>query len=65
MLAIKGDKYMVILTEPIKAITTGLIIICCILAAKNYWKVKNTDAFMWVLVALFLCVDDLSRSLRT
>jgi hypothetical protein len=65
MLTIKGYEYMVILTDLIKAIITGLIIICCILAAKNYWKVKNTDAFMWVLVALFLCVDDLSRSLQT
>jgi hypothetical protein len=58
------NKYMVTITDPIRTTMIGLLIICCILGARNYWKVKNTDAFMWVLVAFSLCVDALYKPLQ-
>lgn len=55
---------MVTVTDPVRTIITGLLIICCLLALRHNWKVKNTDAFMWVLVTFFLCIDALYKSLQ-
>lgn len=52
----RRNKYMVTVTDPIEVIIAGLTIVYCVLVSKYYWKVKNTDAFMWVLVTFFWCV---------
>jgi hypothetical protein len=55
---------MVTATDPIGVIISVLLITCCLLALRHHWKVRNTDAFMWALVAFFLCVDILYKSLQ-
>jgi len=54
---------MLKVADPFVAIISGLTIICCIIAFKHYWKVKNTDAFMWVMVTFFWCIGTLYKSL--
>ncbi len=53
---------MATMKDPTTAIISVLTIICCVLASRHYWKVKNSDAFLWVLVTFFWCVGALSRS---
>ena len=55
---------MVTIIDPTLAIIAGLTIFCCGLVLRKYWKAKNTDAFIWVIVTFFWCVDALSRSIR-
>jgi len=55
---------MVKIVDPTTAIISGLTIICCIFACRNYWRVKNSDAFMWVIVTFFWCVGALSKSME-
>lgn len=55
---------MVTIIDPTITIIAGLTIICCLVAFRHYWKVKNTDAFMWAMVTFFWCIGALSRSLQ-
>lgn len=54
---------MTTIKDPITAIIAGLTIICCILAFRHFWKVRNTDACMWVIVSFFLSISIISKSL--
>ena len=55
---------MVEIIDQMLTIIAGLTILCCCVAFRIYWKDKNTDAFMWVLVTFFWCVGALSKSLQ-
>lgn len=55
---------MATINDPTTFIIAGLTIICCVGAFRIYWKAKNTDAIMWVLVTFFWCVDALSKAIQ-
>lgn len=60
----KGNDYMVTVTDPLTAIISGLAIICCVLVSRSYWKTRNTDAFVWVMVTLFWYISIYKNPLR-
>ncbi len=56
---------MVTLIDPELAIVAGLSLVLDLFMSRHYWKTKNTDAFLWVLIASVWCIIALSRSLQT
>lgn len=55
---------MVIVIDSEMAMVSGLSLVLDLVASIHYWKVKNTDAFIWVLVASIWCLIAFSRSLQ-
>jgi hypothetical protein len=55
---------MVTVIDPEMAMVSGLSLVLDLFMSRHFWKVKNTDAFLWVLIASIWCLIAFSRSLQ-